>query len=116
MVNGDEDTELFSFNKHKKSMAKVGYISSEEEAEKPKGGIKGTRKTKDMGETEDNLAYIYEEKQKKDQAYKEKVKLAHQEKYAKNKHNDREFDEDYIKAKQFMKKEDQDVLEGMDDL
>lgn len=66
MVNGDEDTELFSFNKHKKSMAKVGYISSEEEAEKPKGGIKGTRKTKDMGETEDNLAYIYEEKQKKD--------------------------------------------------
>ncbi len=44
------------------------------------------------------------------------MKLAHQEKYAKNKHNDREFDEDYIKAKQFMKKEDQDVLEGMEDL
>jgi di/tripeptidase len=74
MINANEETELFSFNKHKKDLAKVGYISSDEEMTVPKGGIKGEYKTKDIEETEDNIAYLYEQKQQKDHEYNDKAK------------------------------------------
>lgn len=64
MINGDEETELFNFKKHKNQLNKVGYIDSEDEnnnmeLENNHEKNKGKLKIIDSEEVEENIDYLY---------------------------------------------------------
>lgn len=84
----EEDTELFSLNRHKKQFKQAGFVDIEEDQmDEPENKRNRIMRQANQEEIEQNIEYLYQEKKQKDNDYKERKKQEKIEKETKSKYN-----------------------------